>query len=121
MSELFLADENFPVATVRFLRERGDDVIHALETFSGVADDVLLAFARAESRIILTFDLDFGNLVFRDRLASSPGVVLFRVEQFPPMEMLETLKRFFESGRNLRGWFTVVTETQIRQTALPEV
>ena len=82
MSELFLADENFPVATVRFLRERGDDVIHALETFSGVADDVLLAFARAESRIILTFDLDFGNLVFRDRLASSPGVVLFRVEQF---------------------------------------
>ena len=35
MSELFLADENFPVATVRFLRERGDDVIHALETFSG--------------------------------------------------------------------------------------
>jgi predicted nuclease of predicted toxin-antitoxin system len=109
------------VSTVNFLRNRGNDVIHALEQFSGVADDVLLAFAREESRIVLTFDLDFDKLVFRDRLASAPGVVLFRVEQFPPKEMLETLQRFFESGRSLRGWFTVVTETQIRQTALPEV
>jgi predicted nuclease of predicted toxin-antitoxin system len=55
----FYANENFPLPVVEALRQRGHDVLTIQETgLSGqaVSDEAVLAFARAEQRVVLTFN-----------------------------------------------------------------
>ncbi len=47
------------------LRNAGYDVLYALESEPGATNDVALALAFVERRIILTEDKDFGELVYR--------------------------------------------------------
>ena len=54
MSERYLANENFPAATVRWLRERGDDVQYAAETLVGESDAALLQTALNQNRVLLS-------------------------------------------------------------------
>jgi predicted nuclease of predicted toxin-antitoxin system len=95
MSERFLANENFPAAVVRWLRNQGHDVLYAAETMAAAEDRLVLQTALAEDRVLLTFDNDFGELVFRHRAPPAPGVVLFRLHQLPPDDMIAALEGFF--------------------------
>ena len=47
----------------------------------GAADDSVLARALTEGRLLLTFDKDFGALVFKRGSAASTGIMLFRISQ----------------------------------------
>ncbi|RLE78646.1 MAG: hypothetical protein DRJ51_09185 [Thermoprotei archaeon] len=59
----FLADENIPVSVVRWLREKGFDVIRIPEIgLKGASDEKVIDYARKENRIILTLDLDFAYM-----------------------------------------------------------
>jgi predicted nuclease of predicted toxin-antitoxin system len=49
------------------------------EAASGATDASVLELAQAESRLLLTEDKGFGDLVFRSKRAE-PGVVLLRVD-----------------------------------------
>lgn len=119
MSERFLANENFPVSTVEWLRREGHDVIHAAQTMTGASDGELMERARSENRIILTFDRDFGELVFRQRRFASRGIVLFRLRQQSPETVLRFLEEFFEASPELQGFLTVASPGQFRRTPLP--
>ena len=57
-----LVDENVPIASVIALRTAGHDVYSASEHDAGTADNVLLARAQEEGRLLVTFDRDFGDL-----------------------------------------------------------
>ena len=75
----FLVDMNVSPKIAAVLRQEGHDAIHLSELGLGDADDVdVFARAAAESRIVVTFDLDFGEIV----AASATGhtsVLLFRL------------------------------------------
>ncbi len=118
MSERFLANENFPAAIVSWLRERGDDVVHAAESLIGAPDAELLEVARNQGRIILTFDRDFGELVFHQRHPAARGIVLFRLRRQSPGVVLPFLQSFSQSGVDMEGVFTVASPGQFRQTLL---
>jgi hypothetical protein len=60
-----LADENVPAASIARLRSEGLDVASAAESSPGAVDATLLDQARAEKRLLLTFDRDFGELIYR--------------------------------------------------------
>lgn len=60
----FLANENFPLPSVRLLRSAGHDVLSITEESPGISDDRILTRAVAEERIILTFDRDYGELIY---------------------------------------------------------
>jgi len=47
----FVANENFPVASVRVLRQAGHDVLHAAENLAGLEDEIVLQRAHDEQRI----------------------------------------------------------------------
>ena len=64
MNILLLADENLPRRSSELLRELGYDVVTWRE-HAGISDHEVVAIANEEQRIILTFDSDFGELVFR--------------------------------------------------------
>lgn len=53
----FLADENIPLKAVQALRDQNLDVISVIEIRRGMSDEEVMALARQESRIIITFDL----------------------------------------------------------------
>src|SRR6185503_3977662 len=67
----FLADVNIPPGVVAWLREQGYDVWHGTEHgVERLPDGELLRRGANEERVVVTFDLDFGEI-----LAHSGGTV----------------------------------------------
>ena len=85
---------------------------------TGASDEAVLARAIRENRILLTFDRDFGELAFHQRVPAASDIVLFRLKQLPPDAIYHFLQTFFESAPTLRGMFTVASPGQFRQIPL---
>ena len=117
----FLADENFPGPTVRALRGAGFDVVWVLENSPGTPDEGVLILAAQENSILLTLDKDFGELVFRRRLPSGAGIVLFRIVSDSP-EMFAALALVaLQSRDDWAGHFSVIANDRIRMTPFPSI
>jgi hypothetical protein len=97
----FLANENFPLAAVDALREASHDTACVREEAPGSTDEAVLDWAVREGRVLLTFDKDFGALVFRSGASASGGVVLFRVVMQPDAACLHPKPR--KGGRHQRA------------------
>ena len=109
-----LADENFPRPAVEALRKAGWDVVSIAEECPGVSDEDVAALCADQQRILLTFDKDFGELVFRRGLPVGSGVVLFRITPDSPEQAADLTLALVESQPDLRGSFCVVTQDRIR-------
>lgn len=109
-----LADENFPRPAQEALREAGWDVFSIAEECPGVSDEEVAALCADQQRILLTFDKDFGELIFRRGLPAGSGVVLFRITPESPEEAADVALALVESQPDLRGSFCVVTRDRIR-------
>ncbi|MDZ4786762.1 MAG: DUF5615 family PIN-like protein [bacterium] len=59
-----LVNENIPKASVHDLRRRGHDVVSVAEVAPAISDRQVLKMAETEGRIIITFDSDYGELVY---------------------------------------------------------
>lgn len=60
----FLADMGVSITTVKSLRAEGHDAIHLREeNLHRLPDSAILTRARDENRTIITFHLDFGDLL----------------------------------------------------------
>jgi predicted nuclease of predicted toxin-antitoxin system len=109
-----LADENIHGGIVQWLRSQGHDVLWATETLQGVDDAILWQTAQQHERVLVTADLDFGELVFRERLTSHGGVLL-RMEDLTVQERLARLHVAWESlEAHAIGQFVVLTAERIR-------
>lgn len=76
----FLADMGVSPRTVEWLRQQGYDAVHLIEEgLERLPDKDIIQKARAESRIILTIDLDFGYLMAISQ-AKLPSVIIFRLD-----------------------------------------
>jgi predicted nuclease of predicted toxin-antitoxin system len=73
-----LADECCQADVIAALREAGHDVLSVRETDPGIADDAVASLANRDGRILLTEDLDFGELAVRHGLVRT-GVILLRI------------------------------------------
>jgi predicted nuclease of predicted toxin-antitoxin system len=112
----FLANENFHLASIHFLRNRGYDVESVLEKSPGATDNDVLEWARREGRILLTFDSDYGRLIYESKLPPPIGVVYFRFNTSIPEEPAEILlQRISAEHLSLQGQFTVLRRNEVRQ------
>jgi hypothetical protein len=114
----FLADENFPGQAVTGLLEAGHDVGWIRKNDPGAADQVVLAKAVSERRVVLTFDKDFGELAFRFGLSADCGVVLFRMPMSPPGAAIARVVSVIQSRSDWTGHFSVVDSHRIRMRLL---
>lgn len=116
----FLADESCDFSIVRALRDAGHDVVAVAEQSGGIPDDEVIELARADNRVLLTEDKDFGQLVF-SALAGSAGVILIRyptaVRDRLPLSVVRLAEK---SGANLQRAFVTMTPGRIRVNRLPE-
>ena len=63
MALRFKLDENIPGEAIALLREAGHDVSTVLEQrLGGAADEQVLGACRHEDRVLVTLDLDFGDI-----------------------------------------------------------
>lgn len=120
MKPRLLANENFPAPSVRYLRDGGYDVAAVFEGYGGVIDREVLALAEAEQRWIVTFDRDYGELIFARGLAAPPAVILFRLKSYLLDAPGRLVAELIESGSDLEGYFIVVDESGPRKRPLPE-
>lgn len=114
----FLADENFPARAVRILRQAGVRVDSVLEIAPGAADELVLLRALESGAVILTFDKDFGELVWRSRPTRGFGVVLFRMPMPKAADAAVALARIVQSRTDWEGQFSVIEPGRIRIRAL---
>lgn len=113
------ANENLPGDCVAALRTDGHDVLWIRESMPGAADNAVLARALAEGRLLLTFDKDFGTLVFGRGHTASSGIVLFRISQPSAAAVAATVTRILASRKDWSGHFSVVDDRTMRMRALP--
>jgi predicted nuclease of predicted toxin-antitoxin system len=104
------ANENVPGTCVTALRQQGHDVLWIREVQPGISDDAVLKRAQAESRLLLTFDKDFGDLVFHRGASASRGVVLFRLRKPSPDSVARRVTQILESRDDWEGQFSLVDE-----------
>lgn len=80
----FLADMRVSQTTVRVLCEHGREVISLREQQLGRLHDTdILDKAKSEGCVVLTFDLDFGDLLAAT-IQLLPSMVIFRLHNQPP-------------------------------------
>lgn len=102
------------------LRKRGHDVSWVLTDSPGTSDQEVLGRAKDENRILLTFDKDFGELVFRAGKSASSGVILFRISAKSPDYVAEAAARVLEHRDDWLGHFAVVEDNRVRLKMIPE-
>ena len=92
----FLIDRCAGRLIAQWLRSKGHDVVESRERGPDPGDRVLLEWAASESRILITIDTDFGQLVF---LENAPHCGLIRLPDVPAKDRLrlieDLLTRFF--------------------------
>ncbi|MEO8501549.1 MAG: DUF5615 family PIN-like protein [Vicinamibacteria bacterium] len=80
----FLADAGISPATVEFLRRMGQEATHVRDIgLQRASDREIVARARVDSSHVLTFDLDFGEILALGVL-DRPSVVIFRLSDERP-------------------------------------
>ena len=116
----FLADENFPLQGVELLATVGYEVATIILESPGLPDEQVLARAAREDRVPLTFDRDFGRLLYRTGAPIPEGVVYFRFDPAYPEEIVEYLLTLLDrSESTILGKLTVIERDRIRQRPLP--
>lgn len=113
-----LANENFPDLAITALRLRGHDVLWIREDSPGISDHAVLSRATTEGRVLITFDKDFGELVFRLGLNAPSGIILFRIPPNSPSFVAQTAVTVLESRTDWAGHFSVVDENRVRMKRL---
>ncbi len=72
-------DENLGTRAQKLLRDRGFDVATVVsQGLAGTSDDELVAVCRAESRVLITLDRDFSNIL-RYPPERFSGIVVLRL------------------------------------------
>lgn len=116
-----LADMGVSLSTVRALRTDGHDAIHLREEgLLRLPDAEILEKARREQRIVLTFDLEFGDLLATGTV-SFPSVVMFRLRNETPDAVTAHLRTVLaQHDRELEdGAIIIVEDARQRVRRLP--
>lgn len=112
-------NENLSATVIAELRQRGHDVLSVKESMRSAPDDIILARAQAEQRLVVTHDKDFGELAFRARLPAACGIVLLRLSGTDRDTDNRRVLEALESRTDWAGHFAVVTDAGIRMRPLP--
>jgi predicted nuclease of predicted toxin-antitoxin system len=115
----FLANENVPAAAVAAARSAGHDLAWIAEIIPGADDEDVLALSFSESRILVTFDKDFGKLAYATGRKGTCGVILLRPRLRSPDYLSRFINNVLSQTIDWTGHFSVVQENRVRSVPLP--
>ena len=108
-------------ATLIWLRANGHDSAHVADLGMKTApDDEILALALRERRVVLTFDLDFGDILAASR-GGAPSVIVFRLSCARPDKVNAQLEGVLRDASVAldEGAIVVVEDQRHRVRKLP--
>ena len=113
-----LLDVNVGSTIVNALVRAGHDVVRSATIDPKAEDPDVLALAVRTERILVTYDRDFGELVFSRSKTLPPGVIYIRYE---PQDVADTVARLLPllDFALLRGHMTVIDPRRTRSTPFP--
>jgi predicted nuclease of predicted toxin-antitoxin system len=117
----FLADMGVAMQVVEWLKEQRHNVAHLRgENLQRMPDSDIFRKAATEARILLTFDLDFGEIVALSG-QKNVSVVLFRLRNTRTPHVIERLKVALQETKHMleSGAIIVVEENRLRVRRLP--
>ena len=111
-----LANENFPIKSILYLKRNGFDIISIGIDNPSIQDHAVMTIAIKEQRTILTFDRDYGELIFKYNYKPQRGVIYLRLDEYEadePGKIIEELinRKEFDFDNAL----TVLDKNGIRQ------
>ncbi|HAM52552.1 MAG TPA: hypothetical protein DCP92_18325 [Nitrospiraceae bacterium] len=119
----FLADMGISMRVVEWLRSNGHDVVHLREQkLFSLPDNEIFDRAINESRIILTFDLDFGEIVALSK-SRKVSVILFRLRNTTTPFVIKRLDTVMTESAALleETHIVIIEENRYRIRKFPDV
>ncbi len=120
MSRGLIVNENFPAPSVRVLRAAGVDVLSTQETMPGAADETVLEIAHNTGRWLVTFDRDYGELVFSRRCLAPPAILYLRQGAVPLTWPAERVLALLAEPELADGYLVVIEARGLRRRLLPK-
>ena len=117
----FLADMGVALRIVEWLREDGHDALHLREDgLHRLPDGDIFEKATVEERGVLTFDLDYGEIVASSG-RQTPSVILFRLHNTRTPHVMDRLRKVLAASAQAleEGVIVIVEESRHRVRRLP--
>ena len=115
----FQADAHISVEMVAMIRDLGHDCIDSSSIPPRMPDVDVLRTAADATRVVVTSDKDFGELVFVHQIAC-PGVVLIRVAVADEADRVTRVRSVWPIVLSrLPGSFITITASGVRVRPLP--
>jgi predicted nuclease of predicted toxin-antitoxin system len=114
-----LANENWPRPALLALRAQGLDVQAVGERMPGASDADVLRLAANEGRWLLTFDRDYGELVFAREAPPPSAIVYLRQAAFAPVWPARVVLDLLPHAEWVAGHLVVVSGRGLRRRPLP--
>ena len=112
-----LLDENLPRSAAEVLARAGHDVLHVAQAEASADDRRVLAIARVQGRTLVTFDADFGDLVYRLGEPAPPAILYLRLHPIDGAAAAELVLQALDQP--VQGQFVVCTREGQRRRPLP--
>jgi len=117
MLPALLTDENVPSGTVAALREMGFDVLAVGEQQPRAFDRMVITLARNSGRWLVTFDRDYGELIFKRGEAPPVGILFLRQRPRRAPDFESWIRAALESDalhERLKGHLAVLDGRKVR-------
>jgi predicted nuclease of predicted toxin-antitoxin system len=111
----FLADENVPQELIDILLQNNIDVISVRPEHSGISDEADVELSNTESRTIISFDKDFGKLIFHKKIKPAEGIIFIRDNPVDPKAVADTLIKLFKYTESFKNSIIVIENVFIKR------
>lgn len=112
-----LLDENLPRSTAALLRDAGHDVALVADIDPSADDRRVLALASAQQRVLVSFDADFGGLIYRQGAPAPPALIYLRLH---PIDGASAAAMVLQAlAEPIAGHFVVCTPDGRRRRPFP--
>jgi predicted nuclease of predicted toxin-antitoxin system len=112
----FIADENIPRETLALLKKQRVDIISVTDFAFGLSDSDILDLANKNGRIVVTFDKDFGQLIFKEK-RKTKGLMLLRFVPKSPQQIAKRIQQVLASDISMERCVVTVKKDKIRVTS----
>jgi predicted nuclease of predicted toxin-antitoxin system len=114
-----LADENVHPVVVQRLRDAGYDTEWIAETAAGIADFQILDRIDIAEFVLITYDRDFGDLIFNQKSPKPLAVIYSRLGRAEPRYIADRIVNMLDSGMSANQ-IHVIKKDGIRSTPFPD-